>query len=118
MTCRITYQESTLTPRTVSFDDPLRGRKGGMFEGGVRAFALARGWGVAPALVAAGRTRALVHAVDWFGTVVRVASNASHAAARCAARDCVDVWDALRAPDENARLEIARARRSGVAPGW
>jgi arylsulfatase A-like enzyme len=71
---------------------PLRGRKFGLWEGGIRSASFVRGWGVTPHTW---QSNAMIHAVDWYATLIRVGSNSSYAAKVSAATDSIDVWDVL-----------------------
>lgn len=90
---------------------PLRGRKLTLWEGGTRGVAFVAGTGI-PTSLRNTSTRLMIHAVDWYATILRVGSNVSHVAnilaheagegtaatastAAIGPLDALDVWDAL-----------------------
>jgi len=67
---------------------PLRGEKNQLYEGGIRVCAFANWPGVLPA----GKSEAVIHAVDWFPTLAGIVGFSPPAAARW---DGLDRWPAL-----------------------
>jgi arylsulfatase A-like enzyme len=90
-----------------SENDPLRGQKAQLYEGGVRVCACAN-W---PGTLAPRKHTAPMHAVDWLPTVAGLLGIASPADARW---DGVDQWPALtgRDPTPVRDIYIARTRDS------
>jgi len=67
---------------------PLRGEKNQLYEGGIRVCAFANWPGVLPA----GKSEAVIHAVDWFPTLAGIVGFSPPATARW---DGLDRWPAL-----------------------
>ena len=78
---------------------PLRGGKGGLREGGVRSAAFAA-W---PGRIPAGASPALMHAVDWYPTILRAAGAAGEPPLPL---DGLDMWDVLTAGKPSPREEV------------
>ncbi|KAH8061132.1 sulfuric ester hydrolase [Aureococcus anophagefferens] len=87
---------------------PLRGAKGGYFEGGVRTRALLAG-SLLPQNVRGSSHEGLVHVADWAPTLLNAAGLRPDLVAGFDAMDGVDQWDALRG------LARRRATRSSWA---
>lgn len=78
---------------------PYRDGKGSLFEGGTRVCALAN-W---PGRIAPGKADGLIHAVDVYPTVARLAQAPT---TKCKPLDGVDVWTVLSANAPSPRTEI------------
>lgn len=88
-------------PTTTGNNYPLRGAKSTIFEGGTRASSFVYGAG----LQKSGYTyEGLIHAVDWFPTVIAAAGgNASDFSGEI---DGVSQWDAIRSGEPSKRNEF------------
>jgi len=92
--------EGSIVP-SAGVNYPYRGGKGLAFEGGVKGIGFVNG-GVIPGEVRGTKNTQLIHAVDWFPTLVNLAVNGSEGCAgngRCKALpanlDGYDLWDVL-----------------------
>jgi arylsulfatase A-like enzyme len=78
---------------------PFHEGKGTLFEGGCRVCACAN-W---PGHIQAGTVDGLVHAVDMYPTIVRLAGAST---AKCKPLDGLDVWDAIAMGKPSPRTEV------------
>ena len=99
---------------------PLRGAKGGYFEGGVRTRALLAG-SLLPQNVRGSSHEGLVHVADWAPTLLNAAGLRPDLVAGFDAMDGVDQWDALRGlsppPRDEVLLGVDDAPTGGGATG-
>lgn len=80
-------------------NSPYRDGKGSLFEGGTRVCALAN-W---PGHIKAGKVDGLIHAVDIYPTLAKLAEAST---AKCKPLDGVNVWDTIAEGKESPRKEI------------
>jgi arylsulfatase A-like enzyme len=94
-----------------SENDPLRGQKGGLFEGGVRVCAFAN-W---PGRLAPRKVTAPMHAVDWFPTLAGVAGYKPEGDLKW---DGIDRWAALNGAEAAPRtIYIAQPKAWALLHG-
>jgi arylsulfatase A-like enzyme len=92
-----------------SENDPLRGQKNTLYEGGIRVCAFAS-W---PGTLAARKHEGLMHAVDWFPTIAHIAG---YRPAGDLEWDGVDQWPALAGVEEDDEQRVIYfATRKGDA---
>jgi len=88
---------------------PLRGQKNQLYEGGIRVCAFAN-W---PGMLPAGKSPAVMHAVDWFPTLAGIVGFEPPATARW---DGIDCWPALCGKPQSGRpCPIYIAHGTGAA---
>jgi len=103
------YVGDVTTSPLNSENAPLRGQKNQLYEGGIRVCAFANWPGVLPA----GKSPALMHAVDWFPTLAGIVGFEPPATAHW---DGVDRWPAICGKSATARQRpIYIAHSTGAA---
>ncbi|MBN1442371.1 MAG: arylsulfatase [Planctomycetes bacterium] len=90
-------------PGRVTDNTPLRGGKGGLYEGGVRVCAFATWDGHIPA---GKRIEAPLHIVDWFPTLARLAGGSLAPEKQKLPLDGRDLWPTLTAGQPSPHEEI------------
>jgi arylsulfatase A-like enzyme len=90
-------------PGKVTDNTPLRGGKGGLYEGGVRVCAFATWDGHVPA---GSRNNQPLHMVDWFPTLVQLAGGSLTREKQLLPLDGRDLWPTLTAGKPSPHEEI------------